>query len=92
MIDTQSLAELLEVDFDTWDSTLSYEYRERLYSDSGDHHPVAENLGLLMDHIPRKRYLELASLAEAIEDQPSEPSTWRNITVFTQTSTPGIQR
>ena len=25
-----------------------------------------------MDHIPRKRYLELASLAEAIEDQPSE--------------------
>ena len=34
VIDTQELAELLEVDLDDVGGALGYEYRERLYSDS----------------------------------------------------------
>ena len=60
VIDTSSLAELLEVDFDDGSGHfLVYVYRETP-DNAGFDHPLAENLDLLMGQIPRKRYLELA--------------------------------
>ena len=71
-INTQRLAELLEVDFDDGSGhRFIYVYLRNLDDDTAVEHPFAENINLLPGRISQQRYVKLARLAEAIEGKPS---------------------
>ena len=73
VIDAWDLARLLGVDLDAGGDgdPILFLYRATPEDDVDAIHPLAENIDLLSDQVPRKRYLHLADLAAAIEDEPS---------------------
>ena len=83
-IDPESLGELLEVYFEDAADSRDWQYmtlaQPMALADAGFTQPFAENLDLLEDLVPAKRYAELCSLAEALgedEDLPLTPQEQR---------------